>query len=202
MGIAGVKGQVDSYHSSMRKPPDEWMQAALFIRDHKSPSDTMFTWGFRPKLYRIADSHTVTRWASAHYILDSPDAYNWIGGELMAELRATPPNFVVYDCNDSLAKAGNTVRNQFMEFVSKEYRVVYRTAGVCVSQRGSSACKQRSSPDREWLCGANSLVRGRGTKPSSLRGCSVCGPEKPVDCEPETSDLLPIGRSENPQPNL
>ncbi len=135
IGIAGLKGQVDSYHSAMGKPPDEWAQAAIFIRDHKSPLDTMFTWEFRPRLYRIADSHTVTRWASAHYILDSPDAYNWIGGELMAELRVTPPSFVVYACNDSFAEAGNSVRNQFMEFVSEEYRVVYRTGEVCVSQR-------------------------------------------------------------------
>ena len=86
IGIAGLKGQIDYFHSASRNPPDEWKQAGLFIRDHKSPSDVTFTWGFRPGVYRIADSHTLTRWADAHYIDDFPGAYKSIGSELISEL--------------------------------------------------------------------------------------------------------------------
>ena len=51
-------------------------------------------------------------------------------------------------------------------------RVGYRT------QVGSSAYKQRLNRRRRQLLGANSLVRGRGTRLFPLRSCMACGPER------------------------
>lgn len=135
IGIAGLKGQMDFYHSASGNQPDEWSQAGRFIRDHKNPSDVIFTWEFRPGIYRLADSHTLTRWDSAHYIDDFPAAYKSIGSELMAELRSSPPNFIVYDCNETPSDERDTVRAQFLQLLRSEYRLVYRTGSTCVSER-------------------------------------------------------------------
>ena len=51
-------------------------------------------------------------------------------------------------------------------------RVGYRT------QVGSSTYKQRLNRRRRQLLGANSLVRGRGTRLFPLRSCTACGPER------------------------
>jgi hypothetical protein len=135
IGIAGLKGQIDYFHSASDNPPDEWKRAGLFIRDHKGPSDVTFTWGFRPGVYRIADSHTLTHWADAHYIDDFPGAYKSIGRELISELKTSPPNFIVYDCNMSPLNQRDTVRIQFLQLLESNYRLVYRTGGTCVSER-------------------------------------------------------------------
>jgi hypothetical protein len=133
--LAGLKGQIDFYHSASGNPPDEWKQAALFVRDHKAPSDLLFTWEFRPGVYRLADTHTITRWDSAHYINDFPEAYRSIGGELMTELRTSPPRFIVDDCSLPQPKPQDTVRIQFLELLKNDYRLVYRAGGTCVSER-------------------------------------------------------------------
>ena len=131
--IVSLKGQIDSYFMARNSSPDEWTQAAIFIRDHKAPSDTVFTWGYWPGIYRIANSYTPTRWDSAHYIKDYPGSYAWIGGELLTELRTSPPNFIVSPCSGKIE--GNTARNQFMDFLANDYHLVYATGGTCVFQR-------------------------------------------------------------------
>jgi hypothetical protein len=137
--IIGVKGQEDAYRnvrdylSAISSGEEEWVQAGVFIRNHQRPSDTMFIWAFRPGTYRIAGSHTVTRWASAQYLRDFPGAQASIGDELLRQLRAEPPNFVVWPC--SLPVASDPITNQFVDFVRSQYQLVYKTGETCVSYR-------------------------------------------------------------------
>jgi hypothetical protein len=146
IGCAALKGQIDFYHSVSGNPPDEWKQAALFIKDHKRPDDVIFTWQFRPGIYRLAESHTLTRWDSAHYINDFPEAHKSIGDELIAELRANPPNFIVSDCKEDPFNTEDTVKRQFVDLLRSKYHLVYRTGETCVSERLAPTSSDQVQP--------------------------------------------------------
>jgi hypothetical protein len=132
IGVTALKGQLDFYHSASGNPPAEWTKAGLYIKTHKSPSDTIFTWEFRPGIYRLAESHTLTRWDSAHYIDDFPEAYQSIGPELITELQTAPPKFIVDDCSQSPPGPHDTVRTQFLDLLARQYYLVYQPGGTCV----------------------------------------------------------------------
>lgn len=132
--LAGLQAEINYYHSAAGNEPQEWVQAATYINDHKSTSDLMFTWQFRPGMYRLANTHTVMRWDSAHYIYDFPAAYQLIGPELMSGLRATPPRFVVYDCSSFDNKA-DVIRTQMVDLLAAQYRLVYTAGATCVYVR-------------------------------------------------------------------
>ncbi len=134
IGLMGVRGQLDEYHAVSGNPPYPWEQAARYVRAHRQPQDTLFTFEFTPGVYRVSGSHATTRYASAHYIKDFPAAYTNIGGEILAELHDTPPTFVMYSCDLHPLNPADTVRAQFLNFVATGYHTAYRYGDECVGR--------------------------------------------------------------------
>ncbi len=135
IGLMGLRGQIDEYHSVSGNPVPTWQKIAQFVRTHRQPRDTLFTWEFNPGIYRLSDSYGTTRWASAHYIEDFPAAYTNIGGELMRELQAAPPTFMVYSCDLHAENAEDTVRAQFLVLIASRYTPAFREGGECIARR-------------------------------------------------------------------
>ncbi len=134
IGLMGLRGQLDEYHAVSGNPPYAWEQAATYVRTHRQPQDTLFTFEFTPGVYRVSGSHATTRYASAHYIKDFPAAYTNIGGEILKELNAAPPTFVMYNCEMHPLSPADTVRTQFLRFVATGYHAAYRYGDECVGR--------------------------------------------------------------------
>lgn len=139
IALMGVKGLLDEYHSLAGNETESWARAAVFVRDHRGPQDTLFTWEFVPGVYGIAATHTTTRWASAHYIDDFSGAYATIGNELMQELSAAPPTFILHECGLKPRNSRDTVRAAFLRLLATKYRIVDREGDTCVEERLSAA---------------------------------------------------------------
>jgi 4-amino-4-deoxy-L-arabinose transferase-like glycosyltransferase len=109
VGLQAVAGAVAARGRTL--PEDPSRRVAAYIREHSTPADPIFVWGFHPDIYLLAERRPASRFVYASFLSglvpwtntapDRDTAYAIVPGTretLLRELTARPPQFIV-DCS-------------------------------------------------------------------------------------------------------
>lgn len=112
----------------------EVLGVARWLREHTGPEDRVFVWGFEPTIQFVAQRDTVSR-----FLYNYPFAAVWAGearygAELLAELRASPPRYIVVGSRDATPYVtGNRLDSRALFLAFEELRLFvedgYQPAG-------------------------------------------------------------------------
>jgi hypothetical protein len=101
---------------------------ATHVNTIRSPSDTLFTWDYLPRIYFMTEMKSPTRLLDAHYIFDSAQAHGRFAEEITRGLNRVPPTFIVDGwrrADRARLGAGDPVYRKFQEFLETDYVLIY-----------------------------------------------------------------------------
>jgi 4-amino-4-deoxy-L-arabinose transferase-like glycosyltransferase len=140
-------------------PEDPSLRVSAYIREHSSPSDRIFVWGYHPDIYLYSDRRPASRFLYASFVTglipwtntapERDTAYAIVPGAmetLLQDLTKRPPVFIV-DCsagpNRHWQKYPLEKFPVLQEFIDRRYRVVeggwFVPQGFRLYQRRSAA---------------------------------------------------------------
>jgi hypothetical protein len=108
------------------------LDIALRLRANTTPQDSLFVWGMQPQIYQLAQRRMATRFAHTspqvgllqyeNYVPLDQDrsAWVWPGSfeQMMEDLRADPPVYVVDAAQDYIFALGQYPISAFPEFAA------------------------------------------------------------------------------------
>jgi hypothetical protein len=101
-----------------------WKKMADQLNARRGPADTLFVWDYLPGIYWVTGMRSPTRQLFAFRIFHSAEFHRRFGEEILRELRASPPTFIVDGTSNqgmpSLA-AQDSVYREFRAFVEGKY---------------------------------------------------------------------------------
>lgn len=108
-------------------PRPYWDTTAKTLNAIQQPGDTLFTWNYWPGFYVATDMRSPSRFLSAHYLKDSPQANEVIGNEILYDLVRKKPSFVIEDADsdDDLLYRNNHYKN-FKKMLTENYKLIFQ----------------------------------------------------------------------------
>lgn len=122
--------------------PDEIVSSQL--RALSNPGNTLLVFGYDPWILYSSQLQPASRFQSTHYVYGSPRSYFQIGNEILDEMQAAPPDFIVVvprlsaDSDQSPARAGpftDSFKDRLMQIVSHSYVQVSDVQGYLLYRR-------------------------------------------------------------------
>ncbi len=148
LGLAAIVGSVAvawawyDINPSLAHRRRGYVAAAAYLRSHSSPADRLFIWGDSPEIYYLADRVMGTRFAYTNF-----HARKMRGGRafesdawtrLMADLRETPPPFIVDTGAGGLDRFEHDPISRYpvlQAFVETRYDRVAEPEGIAIYRR-------------------------------------------------------------------
>jgi hypothetical protein len=115
-----------------------WEKMAKSINERRSAWDTLFVWDYLPGIYFATGMRSPTKQLFAFRIFQSPAFHEKFGEEIIHELNAEPPTFIVDATADSEIAAlrqKDSVYNRFRQLVDGDYLLVDRVEGLKLYKR-------------------------------------------------------------------
>ncbi len=146
-------GQKLRGRSDRRPSEQQWAQIAGKIKSAEHPGDTLYVWPYEPGIYFATALPAASRRFIACQIYDHPSAYVRFGNEMLRDLRAQPPTFVV-DCTvpcvrgrgpasrqevPAMVRNGDPVYESFRTMVDDDYEEIFRTADFRAFRRKATS---------------------------------------------------------------
>lgn len=115
------------------KPPSVFAPAGFYIRDHSSPGDTIFVWGFAPELYLLSERRPASRFSQTNFVsgnipgIARPHAGLAVPGALertAAELAENRPVFIADTSPGNLSGYGKFPMEDYpplRDFLAENY---------------------------------------------------------------------------------
>jgi hypothetical protein len=119
----------------------QWSQLSDQIQKSARPGDSIYVWPYEPAIYFTTGLPAASRHFLAHQIYDHPAGYREFGREILRDLEAHPPTFVV-DCLTpcvrgrgpaarqevpALVRNGDPVYEDFRAMVARDYEELFST---------------------------------------------------------------------------
>jgi hypothetical protein len=122
-------------------PVRSWEKIAESINETRAASDTLFAWDYLPGIYFATGMRSPTKQLFGFRIFQSPTFHQKFGEEIIQELDAEPPTFIVDATADSEIPAfrqRDSVYNRFRRLVDGGYLLVYRAEELKLYKRAGS----------------------------------------------------------------
>lgn len=124
-----VQQMRDWVRGSSEHPAAKSQEAvATHLKMLRSPSDTLFTWDYLPRIYFVTGMKSPMRLLDAHHIFDSAHAHKRLAEEITQGLNRIPPTFIVDGwrrADRERLGAGTPVYRKFQELLETDYVRIY-----------------------------------------------------------------------------
>jgi Dolichyl-phosphate-mannose-protein mannosyltransferase len=127
--VLDVRQMLSWARGSSERPAVKSREAvATHLNAIRSPSDTLFTWDYLPRIYFATEMKSPMRLLDAQHIFDSAQAHRRFGEEIVRGLNRTPPTFMVEGWRRADREhlgIGDPVYRKFQEFLETNYVRIY-----------------------------------------------------------------------------
>ena len=99
--------------------------AGKYLKSVSSPKETLFTWNYIPSVYYYSGLSSPVKQIDAHHMDDSPAAYEHFGPEILNDLCAHPPTYIVDHAREVETRVSNDrFYSEFRKFIDAGYDLI------------------------------------------------------------------------------